>query len=66
MKMLKPGDGRRMEALWYRLSTLRGCGIRIDAESVHAVKRIADLLLTDERAAERKRNLYPPPGFGKL
>ena len=66
MKTLKPADGRRLEALVYRLHALRRCGVKIQPDQIEAVKRCADLLLTDERAAERKANRQPPPGFGKL
>jgi hypothetical protein len=65
MRMIKPADGRRLETLLHRVQTLRRCGVKIQPDHVEALRRVVDILLHDERAAERKRNVHPPPGFGE-
>lgn len=66
MKKLKPADGRRLEALHYRVTLLRKVGVRIQPDQIHALKRVVDLLLADDRAAERAAHKEPPPGFGRM
>lgn len=66
MKRVRPADGRRLESLAFRLRRLQRCDVRIARDQLEALKRVVDVLLHDERAANRAANSVPPPGFGRM
>lgn len=67
MRLLRPADGERLEALLYRLAVLRRADVKIQPDHVDALKRVVDILLAEKRRASRHAHKDgPPPGFGRL